>query len=51
MRRVRPAALAGLAVALLAFLRWLREPGTKQALIFGAAFERARDIILISWMS
>jgi 4-amino-4-deoxy-L-arabinose transferase-like glycosyltransferase len=32
------AAVAGLAVALLAFGRWLREPGIRQALVFGAAF-------------
>jgi 4-amino-4-deoxy-L-arabinose transferase-like glycosyltransferase len=32
------ASVAGLAVALLAFGRWLREPGIKQALVFGAAF-------------
>src|SRR3954462_12223625 len=31
-------ALAGLAVALLAFTRWLRAPDLKHALIFGAAF-------------
>jgi 4-amino-4-deoxy-L-arabinose transferase-like glycosyltransferase len=32
------AAVAGLAVALLAFGRWLREPDVRRALIFGAAF-------------
>lgn len=32
------AAMAGLAVALLAFGRWLRNPDLKHALIFGAAF-------------
>jgi 4-amino-4-deoxy-L-arabinose transferase-like glycosyltransferase len=32
------AAVAGLAVALLAFGRWLRNPDWKRALIFGAAF-------------
>lgn len=32
------AAVAGLAVALLAFGRWLRHPDLKHALVFGAAF-------------
>jgi 4-amino-4-deoxy-L-arabinose transferase-like glycosyltransferase len=32
------AAVAGLAVALLAFQRWLRQPDVTRALIFGAAF-------------
>jgi 4-amino-4-deoxy-L-arabinose transferase-like glycosyltransferase len=32
------AAVAGLAVALLAFARWLRHPDLKRALIFGAAY-------------
>jgi 4-amino-4-deoxy-L-arabinose transferase-like glycosyltransferase len=32
------AAVAGLAVALFAFARWLRNPDLKRALIFGAAF-------------
>jgi hypothetical protein len=32
------AAVAGLAVALLAFVRWLRHPGLRRALVFGAAF-------------
>ena len=36
-------ALAGLAVALLAFTRWLRVPDLKRALIFGAAFGFAID--------
>jgi len=31
-------AVAGLAVALLAFARWLRNPDLKRALLFGAAF-------------
>src|ERR1700756_2749682 len=37
------AAVAGLAVALLAFGRWLRAPDLRRALLFGAAFGFAID--------